>query len=488
MNLHLEFPEPAPAPSLTRLPSYPWLVVGTVCIGAFIGQVDASIVQLAMPSFEDAFDAPLHAVSWVAVGYVLAFAAALPVFARLAEIGGRKALYLAGFAFFGLFSALCGLAPNLPCLILLRILQGAAGATLGANSLVILVAAAGPERRSKAVGVMAAAQAVGLGLGPMLGGALLAAFGWRAIFWVTVPFAVLGCGLAWLVVPKTKVLAGDDRFDALGAALLAPALIALLIALTEAPAWGASPPLVVAALAALILLALFVWREAQAPTPLIHLGLFRVPAFAAGAVGVLVSYGLLYGMLFAMSFALVRGYHDPSFAAGLRLTVVPVALGLVAFSGALADKRPRLVMLGGMAFCGLAALALTRLLTGSPASLPGVTGMLAAFGVGLGLYIAPNNSATLGAAPADKQGVAGGLVNLLRVLGTGVGVAAASAMLDWRLEATAKAHGRTSGVSEPALLAAVGAALLMLAAFAVLGAMTALIRSDPEAGLRKAAA
>jgi MFS family permease len=183
------------------------------------------------------------------------------------------------------------------------------------NSLVILVAAAGPERRGKAVGVMAAAQAVGLSLGPALGGALLAAFGWRAIFWVTVPFALIASALAWLIVPKTKVFAKDARFDALGAALLAPALVALLLAITELPTWGLSAPLFVTALAALILLALFVWREAQAPAPLIHLSLFRVPAFAAGAVGVLVSYGLLYGMLFAMSFALVRGYHDPSYAA-----------------------------------------------------------------------------------------------------------------------------------------------------------------------------
>jgi EmrB/QacA subfamily drug resistance transporter len=489
MDLRLEFPEPAPAPFLSRRASYPWLVVGTVCIGAFIGQVDASIVQLAMPALEDSFDAPLHAVSWVAVGYVLAYAAALPMFARLAEIGGRKALYLVGFALFGLFSALCGLAPNLPLLILFRILLGASGAALGANSLVILVAAAGPERRGKAVGVMAAAQAVGLSLGPALGGALLAAFGWRAIFWVTVPFALIASALAWLIVPRTKVFAKDARFDALGAALLAPALVALLLAITELPTWGLSAPLFVTALAALILFALFVWREAQAPAPLIHLSLFRVPAFAAGAVGVLVSYALLYGMLFAMSFALVRGYHDPSYAAGLRLTIVPVALGIVApFSGALADKRPRLVMLGGMVFCGFAALALTRLLTGSPASLSGVMGALAAFGVGLGLYIAPNNSATLEAAPADQQGIAGGLVNLMRVLGTGVGVAAASAMLGWRLEVIAQAHGRTAGASGPQLLAAVGGALVMLAALAALGAVMAFIRNDPETGRREASA
>jgi MFS family permease len=144
------------------------MVVGTVCIGAFIGQVDASIIQLAMPSLEEAFDAPLHAVSGAPVGYVLAFASTLPLFARLAEIGGRKALYLTGFVLFALFSALCGLATSLLTLIVFRLLQGAGGAMLGANSLVILVAAAGPARRGKAIGIMAAAQAVGLSLGPAL--------------------------------------------------------------------------------------------------------------------------------------------------------------------------------------------------------------------------------------------------------------------------------------------------------------------------------
>src|ERR1700691_632716 len=135
MDLRLEFPEPAPAPFLSPPPSYPWLLVGTVCIGAFIGQVDASIVQLAMPALEDSFDAPLHAVSWVAVGYVLAYAAALPMFARLAARGGRRALYLVVVALFGLFSALCAIVRNLQMVVLFRILQGASGAAPGANSL-----------------------------------------------------------------------------------------------------------------------------------------------------------------------------------------------------------------------------------------------------------------------------------------------------------------------------------------------------------------
>jgi EmrB/QacA subfamily drug resistance transporter len=474
-------PEPAPAQFFQRRAAYPWFVVGTVCVGAFVGQVDASIVQLAMPSFEDAFDAPLDQVSWVAVAYVLAFAAVLPAFARLAEIGGRKTLYLCGFAIFGLFSALCGLAPSLPLLIAFRVLQGIGGSMLGANSVVILVAAAGPARRGKALGIMAAAQAVGLSLGPTLGGLLLATSGWRSIFWITVPFALIGAVLGWLIVPKTTAFAKDRRFDAAGAALLIPALVALLVTIAEWQAWGPSAPLFASAAAGPILLALFIWREVKAPAPLIDLHLFQSAAFSAGCIGVLISYAMLYGIFFAMSFALIRGYRDPALIAGLRLTIVPLALGLVApFGGAWADKRPRLVMVGGMALCLASALALTTLLTGTPESLNGVMAALAVYGAGLGFYVAPNNNATIGAAPAEKSGVAGGLLNLLRVFGTGVGVAAASTALGSGLHAATGAGARTGNAPSAALLSAVGGALSMLAFFAALAAAAALVRSDPK--------
>jgi MFS family permease len=455
--------EPAPTQVFVRRPYYPWLVVGTVCLGTFIGQIDASIVQLALPSLEDAFGAPLDAVSWVALGYLLAFASVLPVFARMAEIAGRKTLYLSGFALFGLWSALCGLAPSLLMLIGFRVLQGMSGALLGANSVVILVAAAGPARRGRAL------------------------LGWRWIFWVTVPFAVLGTALGWLIVPRTTTFSGDHRFDLPGAFLLVPALAALLLAISEFQAWGLSAPLIACAVAAPLLLGGFLWRETRAPAPLINLSLFRSAAFSAGSVGVLVSYGMLYGMFFAMSFALVRGYHDQPLAAGFRLTIVPVALGLVApFSGALSDKRPRLLMLAGMAISVAAAMALTRLLDGTPGSLTRVMVGLAAFGVGLGFYIAPNNNATMSAAPADKSGVAGGLLNLLRALGGGVGVAASSVVLAWGLESATGVHERTAGAPEAALIAAAGDVLVLLALFGALGAAMAVIRNAPEVDGRKA--
>ncbi len=484
----LDLPEPAPVKALERLSFYPWLVVGTVCVGNFMGQTDASIVQLAMPAFEDSFDAPLGAVSWVAVGYVLAFAAALPAFARLAEMAGRKTIYLVGFALFGAFSAACALAPNLLWLIAFRALLGIGGAMLGANSVVIIVTAAGPERRGKALGIQAAAQAVGLSAGPALGGVLLGAFGWRSIFWIAVPAAVIGTLLGWFIIPKTAKRSPEARFDVVGALLLAPALAGLLLAITEVRAWGLSAPMIACLVAAPIFFAAFVWREMTMHDPLVDLRLFRRPVFTAGSLGILLSYAMLYAIFFAMSFALIRGYHDSPSKAGLELTVVPVALGLTApFAGGLSDRRRRLVMLIGMGACVASALALTRLLTGTAASLPGVLAGLALFGAGLGVFIAPNNSATMAAAPPEKSGVAGGLVNLLRVFGAGFGVAAASATLAWRLALSTGAQGRTAGLPEAALLAAVSDVLVLLAVFAAICAATALVREAVVSGASETA-
>jgi MFS family permease len=212
--------EPAPAEFFTRRPYYPWLVVGTTCIAAFIGQLDASIVQLTLPTLEHDFAARLSAVSWVAIAYQLAFAAILPVSARLAEIAGRKLMYLTGFALFTLASALCGLASDVAQLIAFGALLGIAGAMLGANSIVILVKVAGAGHQGRAMGIFAAAQAVGVSMGPVVGGVLLAALGWRWVFWVNVPFALAAAAIGWFVIPQTEDLGSDRRFDRRGAILL----------------------------------------------------------------------------------------------------------------------------------------------------------------------------------------------------------------------------------------------------------------------------
>jgi EmrB/QacA subfamily drug resistance transporter len=473
--------EPPPAGFIARRSYYPWLVVGTTCIATFIGQLDASIVQLALPTLEHQFQARLSAVSWVALAHQLAFAAFLPVFARLAEIAGRKAMYLIGFVLFTLASTLCGLASDLIQLIAFRGLLGTAGAMLGANSVVILVKAAGPGRRGRAMGIFAAVQALGITMGPVVGGVLLATLGWRWVFWAGVPFALAGAIVGWLIIPQTADLRSDRRFDWRGAILLVPALTMLLIVTSMSHAWGpTSPAIIGGAVATAVLLVMFIGQERRVSAPLIDLDLFSITAFAGGILAIVMSYAMLYGMFFLMSFALARGYHHSPLDAGLRLAIIPVALGIVApFSGALHERLGvRAVLLSGMVVCVTALILLSVALTGTSNSVHSVMIALAVFGAGLGIFIAPNNSATLSAAPSDRSGEAGGLLNLMRIFGMSVGVACASAGLSWRLAAATGIGDRTLAASEDALLAAVKDGLLLLAAFAVIAGVTSVLRSS----------
>jgi EmrB/QacA subfamily drug resistance transporter len=471
--------EPPPLEAATRLSYYPWLVIGLTCLSGFIGQLDASVVQLALPALEREFNAGLSAVSWVAIAYSLAFASSLPAFARLSEIFGRKLIYLGGFAGFTIASALCGVVSDLRLLIALRVIQGMGGALLGANSITILVKAAGPQRRGRAMGILAAAQAVGVSSGPVVGGLLLASLSWRSVFWISVPFGLIGIIFGWLILPQTTGLAQDKRFDGWGALLLSPALTAIILVLSELQGWGPkSVALLGTAAAAIVLLPLFVWHERRTAAPLLDLQLFRIPAFTGGVIAVHLSYALLYSMFFLMSFAFVRGLHASPISAGLHLAIVPAALGLVApISGSLYERvGARVLTTAGMALCAGALILLWLCLTGATGGDLAIMGALALFGAGLGLFIAPNNTATMASAPNNQTGEAGGLLNLVRVLGTAIGIAIASTTLSWRLKVLTGTGERTAGVPTQYVLAAVSDVLWVLVAFSIIAGSAALLR------------
>ena len=467
--------EPPPAQAVARLRSYWWIVVATVCIGSFMGQVDSSIAQMLLPTLEHAFGARLSTVSWVAVAYLLAMAAFLPIFGRLADMVGRKLLYTAGFLLFVLGSGLCGFAPDLPVLIAFRVLQAIGAALLSSNSVAIIVMTAGPERRGRALGIQSAAQAVGLGAGPAIGGLVMDTLGWQWVFWINVPVGLVGAILGWLLIPQTKDLPSDSRFDWQGAVLIVPVLTAVMTALNEAHAWGpTSSALLGCVLAAVILLVAFVRAERRAAIPLVDLSLFRRGAFTAGNIAGFMSYAALFGIFFLMPFVFARVYDDSALAAGLRLSIVPVMLGVVApAGGALSDRLgSRIVTVTGMLVCVAALAVLAVAMNGERGDLPPVILALAAFGAGQGLFISPNNSAIMASAPDSLTGEAGGLLNVTRCLGISVGIAAASALLEWRLEALTGLAG-TVHAAAPALLAASRDVILLLAAFAlVAGAMS----------------
>jgi EmrB/QacA subfamily drug resistance transporter len=475
--------EPPPLARLTGWRFYPWLIVGVTCIGAFMGQVDASIVQLALPTLGRVFDCTLESVSWVALAYLLGVAAFLPIFGQLCQIFGRKLLYIIGFVVFTGASALCGFAPDLPTLIAFRFLQGFGGAMLGANSMALVVTSTDKSLRAQALGVFAGAQAVGVSAGPVVGGLLLGTLGWPWVFWINVPFGLIAFVAGWLVLPITAQQNRNQTFDWRGALLLAPALTFAVLALNQVSAWGLTSPALLGSVgAAIVLIFLFVRQEGKTQSPLVDLALLEGPAFLAGALACALSYAMLYGMFFLASFALVRGYEDSPVVAGLKLAIVPISIGIVApIAGALADwMGARLLSVAGMAICFVALLALTMVaMEPAPNLWAGFFGLVA-FGIGLGVFIAPNNHATINAVPANLSGVAGAMLNLTRILGTVAGVASASAMLSWQIQvARGSTERRLAAFAPHHFVEAVAGGLIMLAVFAAIAGAVSLIRKSP---------
>jgi EmrB/QacA subfamily drug resistance transporter len=466
--------EPAPLNIFTRLPFYPWLVVGTVCIGAFMGQVDASIAQLVLPELRSGFHEPVRAVAWVSIAYLLVATAMLPIVGRLADILGRKLLYFSGFLVFVVGSGLCGLAPNLDLLVGARVLQALGATLLMANSVAIIVATVGPARRGQGLGVQSAAQAAGLSAGPALGGLLISLLGWRWVFWLNVPVGLIGAGIAFIVLPRTEQSWSPGRFDTIGALLLVPALVLSLIALNRAGHSPIGSPLVLGPIAAgLALLIGFGYRQLHAGSPLIEPALFRNAVFVAGNFAGLLSYAILFGAFFVMPFVLERVYGDSALTAGLRLTTIPVALSVAApVSGALYDRvGGRLLRAVGTLILLASSLMLAYVLGAGGSRLALLTALLALLGAGQGLFTAANNSEVMGAAEAGETGQAAGLLQMMRTLGMSFGISLASLILSLQLH---EVKGQPSMTELPAADVASGASTSFIA-FAVLALIGALL-------------
>ncbi|MBV8187590.1 MAG: MFS transporter [Alphaproteobacteria bacterium] len=472
--------EPPPLAFLESRSFHPWLVVTVASSSAFIGQLDASIVQLALPALKITFGASIDDVRWVAIAYLLAFAATLPLFGRMCELYGRKLLYLSGFAIFSLASLLCGSTNDLGWLIALRAVQGVGGGLLGANSIAILVKSVPLDKRATGIALLTATQAIGVGIGPIVGGVLLEALSWRWIFWVTVPFGLAAALLGWLVLPRSNETANDMSLDWYGALLLMPALVLAVLALNQISVWSPdSLSMLLCVAGAAGLFVLFARRERVARWPLIDLTLFARVAFTTGLIRVALGYALLYGMLFLMSFALVHGLHNSPAVAGLKLALIPIALGVIAPLGVVFSDRftPRRVGVVSMILCTAAIAALSAIAFAPRGAL--ITGLsaFAIFGMGLGLYLAPNSTSTIGAAPASQSGAAGALVNLFRTLGSCVGISAASSMMSWRMHQAAGADFDRILFEGSPLLDAIESSLLVLAGFALMVIVTAWINA-----------
>ncbi len=419
--------EPPRPDAVRRLPRGYLLAVAAVCVGAFMGQLDASIVTLAFPALARSFGAGAAAVSWVGLSYLLVLVATVVAVGRLADIVGRKLLYLYGFAIFVVGSALCAAAPSLVVLDVFRAVQAVGAAMLQANSVAIIALAVPPTRLGRSLGLQGAAQALGLALGPSIGGLLLAAGGWRLIFLVNVPVGIVGMAAAAAFVPRSRHLQAGARFDWGGFALFFPAVTALVFAVSRGNELGWTTTAVWGSLVATLLLGWrFVVRERRHPSPMIDVRRFRHPAFSAGMVGGLLAFLVLFGVLVVVPFYFERSLRVSTVRTGLELMTMPVALGLVApWSGRLADRiGVRIPAASGMV---LSAGALTALAVWRPGGWA-FTGLLALLGAGLGLFTAPNNAGVMASVPHSESGAASGLLNMSRALGTAFGLAVTTAV------------------------------------------------------------
>lgn len=403
----------------------PWLAVCAVCLGAFMGQLDASIVTLAFPSLMRDFEAPLSAVQWVSLSYLVVLAVALVPVGRLSDMHGRKRLYVNGFVLFALASVLCAVSPTIEILVGARAIQALGAAFYQANSVAIVTKAAPRQKLTVALGVQAAAQALGLALGPSIGGYMVETWGWESVFWINVPVGVVGVGVASLFVPRTTELRKQTARDTVGTLLLGITLVSFLAVLSTVS--GLPLPWWLLGLLLLVMVAAATglgWQERRAPDPLIPPALVNQPSIRWGLLTAALGYFILFSPLVAYPHRFSE-WGVSTGSGGLYLAALPGGFALCAVGANFIPMPARVRMLLGSALVGVGAAG--SILTVTTAGWSAAT--LAIIGAGLGTLIPANNACVMSSTPALFSSVVGGMLNLCRSIGTSVGVAATTLCL-----------------------------------------------------------
>lgn len=405
-----------------------WALVG-LALAMLLSSLGTSIANVGLPALAQAFSASFQEVQWIVLAYLLAITTLIVGAGRLADIAGRRRLMLAGIFVFTLASILCGTAPTLWLLIAARAVQGLGAAIMMALALALVGETVPKSKIGSVMGLLGTMSAIGTALGPSLGGILIAAFGWQAIFLVKVPLGFLTFIIAWRTLPADRAgqETGPAGFDFAGTMLLALTLAAYALAMTIGR--GQFGPLNLALLgAAAFGSVLFVSTERRTASPLIQLPMFRDPLLRTGLImNVLVS-AVLMTTLVVGPFYLSGGLGLEPAAVGLVLSVGPV---VVALTGMPAGRMVDRFGAARITIAGLAAIAAgSFLLSMLPASL-GIAGYVAPIVVitlGYALFQTANNTAVMSDIRADQRGVVSGMLNLSRNLGLITGTSVMGAL------------------------------------------------------------
>jgi EmrB/QacA subfamily drug resistance transporter len=389
-----------------------WVLVATV-LGSGLAMLDATVVNIALPTIGRDLDAGLSSLQWVVNAYTLTLAGFLLLGGALGDRYGRRRIFLVGVVWFAGASILCAAAPSAEALIAARALQGIGAALLTPGSLAIIEASFAPDDRAAAIGAWSGLGGVMTAVGPFLGGWLVESASWRWIFLINLPFAAVVVWVGLRHVPETRNDDAPDRLDVVGAVLTVLGLAGIIGGLTRGPEAGwTSPVTLLALLGGIVCLVAFVAVERRTPHPLVPLGIFSSAQFTAANLVTFVVYAALAGAFFLLPIQLqtVAGFSPIASGAALLPVTVLMLLGSPR-AGRLATRvGPRLPMSLGPIVAGAGLMLLTGI--GASSSywvnvFPGIV----VFGCGLTLTVAPLTATVLGAAPARFAGVASAVNN-----------------------------------------------------------------------------
>lgn len=460
-----------------------WAILAVAAVGTFMATLDSSIVNISLPAIAHNFNVPLNgAIEWVVIAYLVATTAIMLTAGRLADMIGRKVVWIVGLIVFTVSSACCGLSPILTFLIIARAIQGIGGALIMAVSPAMITGAFLPQERGKALGLNAIVVSLGISVGPVLGGFLTGTLSWRWIFYVNVPVGILGL-IATLIVLKGKSERKATKFDPLGASLLAIGLACITAALSFGQELGwASPIILVLLIVGIIALIVLPFVEMHVSTPVIILSLLKNRVFTSATLSLLLGTLALFAVSFLMPFYLedLRGY--PIQLSGLLLTPMPLAIACIApFSGALADRiGTRWLAASGLTIACIGLVLISFL--NEHSSIFDICWRLFLTGAGQAIFQAPNNSALLGSAPRQHQGSASGFLATARVIGQSISIALAGAVFSGLGGATAstilasRAAGAHTVQLQQTFNNSFHAAFIVCAGVAAIGILTSLVR------------
>ena len=445
-----------------------WLVLIAIGASTFMSALDTSVVNTVLPVINQTFGSDIATVEWVVTIYLLIVSGLLLSFGRLGDMRGHKSVFLIGFTIFITSSALCGWAPSIAALIAFRGLQALGAAMLASNSPAILTKNFPASQRGQALGLQATMTYLGLTAAPSLGGWLTDLISWRSVFYINVPVGLIAFILSWKFIPQDRKTENQERFDLLGAGIFLGGLIALLLGLNQGYAWGwTSLPILSLTIIAGFFIAIFIIVETRSPNPMLDLNLFKNRVFSASTISALFNYIAVFSILLLLPFYLLQGRGFSPSQAGLILTIQPIIMAIVApISGGISDRiGTRIPSVLGMLILSLGLILLSRL--GPDSAIYEIGIALGIVGLGTGTFISPNNSAIMGSAPGERQGIAAGILATARSTGMVLGVGLAGAIFTTIM---------AGSIGENTIYAATRASFIIAAILAAIGAFTSAVK------------